>query len=119
MLKRLSKWIPEVPPAVIPGDDGEYVVPARIGTSDDARRARRADHATEESVVVGDWRIMLEDEPLGPPRLIDPDAGAMQIGPMKVSARFSIVLIFWAVVILNIVLAFGVIVAMLHRAGKL
>ena len=70
-------------------------------------------------MVVGDWRIMLSETPLGPPRLIDPDAGAMQIGPMKVSARFSVVLIFWAVVIFNIVLAFGVIVAMLHRAGKL
>lgn len=119
MLKRISKWIPEVPPAVIPGEEGEYVAPAGIGTSDDARRVVVADHATEDSVVVGDWRIMLSEAPLGPPRLIDPDAGAMQIGPMKVSARFSLVLIFWAVVIFNIVLAFGVIIAMLHRAGKL
>ncbi len=119
MLKRISRWIPEVPPAVIPDEDGEYVAPARIGTSDDARRAISADHATEDSVVVGDWRIMLSEAPLGPPRLIDPDVGAVQIGPMKVSARFSVVLIFWAVVILNVVLALGVIVAMLHRAGKL
>lgn len=119
MLKRISRWLPEVPPAVIPGDEAEQAAPARIGTSDDARRSVSADHATEAFVVVGDWRIMLSETPLGPPRLIDPDAGSMQIGPMKVSARFSVVLIFWAVVIVNIVLAFGVIVAMLHRAGKL
>ena len=45
--------------------------------------------------------------------------GSIKLGPLIISARFSIVLIFIIVIGFNLLLFLGVILAALYRAGRL
>jgi hypothetical protein len=119
MIKRISKWLPEIPEAVIPDEDPNPKAPRQIGTSDDAALSQLTDDGEQEDgVPVLGW-IDLADEPLGPPRLVDPNVGSVRIGPLHISARFSLVLIFWVVVIFNVLLILGVIIVALMKSGRL
>ena len=44
--------------------------------------------------------------------------GSIKFGPFIISARFSIVLIFFIVIGINLLLLLGVILAAMHRAGR-
>ena len=119
MIKRITKWLPEIPEAVIPDDDPNANASRQIGTSDDAALRQLTEDGTQEGGSLDRSGIDLSDEPLGPPRLVDPNAGSIRIGPLNISARFSLVLIFWAVVIFNVLLIFGVIIVALMKSGRL
>jgi len=119
MIRRISKWLPEIPDAIIPDDDQNPKSPRQIGTSDDAAPSQLTeDSAQEEGALDHRW-VDLSDEPLGPPRLVDPNVGSVQVGPLKISARHSLVLIFWVVMIFNVLLIFGVIIVALMKSGRL
>ena len=45
--------------------------------------------------------------------------GSIKLGPLIISARFSIILIFFIVIGFNLLLVLGVILAALYRAGRL
>ena len=45
--------------------------------------------------------------------------GSIKLGPLVISARFSIILIFIIVIGFNLLLFLGVILAALYRAGRL
>jgi len=45
--------------------------------------------------------------------------GSVKLGPLTISARFSIILIFIIVIGFNLLLFLGVILAALYRAGRL
>ena len=119
MIRRIAKWLPEIPEAVIPGDEPDSKNVRQIGTSDDAQSERMSEDVSQKTSELDQKSALLADEPLGPPRPIDPNAGAVQIGPLNISARFSLVLIFWAVVIFNVLLIFGVIIVALMKSGRL
>ncbi len=119
MIKRISKWLPEIPDAVIPDDDLNTNASRKIGTSDDAALHQPEEDSTQEGGVPGRGGIDLADEPLGPPRLVDPNVGSVRIGPLNISARHSLVLIFWVVMIFNVLLIFGVIIVALMKSGRL
>jgi len=119
MIKRIAKWLPEIPEAVIPDDESDAKHSRQIGTSDDAQTAQVSEDGIRETSALNRMSGQLADEPLGPPRPVDPNAGAIRIGPLNISARFSLVLIFWAVVIFNVLLIFGVIIVALMKSGRL
>jgi hypothetical protein len=119
MIKRISKWLPEIPEAIIPDEESDANSSHQIRTSDDAEMRNLVDDGSQEDGALVRAGFDLSDEPLGPPRLIDPNEGAVQIGPLTISARFSLVLIFWAVVIFNVLLIFGVIIVALMKSGRL
>jgi hypothetical protein len=119
MIKRIAKWLPDIPDAVIPDDDSNPNVSRRIGTSDDAAMRLLTQDGDQETDALDQRSYDLSEEPLGPPRLVDPNVGSIQIGPLKISARHSLVLIFWMVMIFNVLLIFGVIIVALMKSGRL
>jgi len=119
MMKRIAKWLPEIPEAVIPDDEPVSRHSRQIGTSDDAQFEQVSEDRIQGTSALDRKSVPLADEPLGPPRPVDPNAGAVRIGPLNISARFSLVLIFWAVVIFNVLLIFGVIIVALLKSGRL
>jgi len=119
MIKRIAKWLPEIPEAVIPDDASDSRYSRQIGTSDDVQSSLSGEDGTQENRALDRTGATLADEPLGPPRPVDPNAGAVRVGPLNISARFSLVLIFWAVVIFNVLLILGVIIVALMKSGRL
>ena len=119
MIKRISKWLPEIPDAIIPDQEANPNTSRQIGTSDDAEPRQLTEDGAQEVVALDHRGIDLSDEPLGPPRLVDPNVGSVRIGPLNISARHSLVLIFWAVVIFNVLLILGVIIVALMKSGRL
>ena len=119
MIKRIAKWLPEIPEAVIPDDESEPRDSRRIGTSDDVQSPVSGEDGTQEIRAHDRTSATLADEPLGPPRPVDPNAGSVRVGPLNISARFSLVLIFWAVVVFNVLLILGVIIVALMMSGRL
>ena len=45
--------------------------------------------------------------------------GSIHLGPLVISAKFSIVLIYFIILGFNVLLILGVVLAALHRAGRL
>ena len=119
MIKRISKWLPEIPDAIIPDDDANAISSRQIGRSDDAALRQLTEDGAQEEDALDHRKFDLSEEPLGPPRLVDPNVGSVQVGPLKISARHSLVLIFWVVMIFNVLLIFGVIIVALMKSGRL
>ena len=48
-----------------------------------------------------------------------PSVGSIRLGPLVISAKFSIVLIYFLILGFNVLLMLIVVLAALHRAGRL
>ena len=48
-----------------------------------------------------------------------PSPGTIRLGPLVISAKFSIILIYLIIIGFNLLLMVGVVLAALHRAGRL
>lgn len=49
----------------------------------------------------------------------NPSAGSVRLGPLVISAKFSIILIYFAIIGFNVLLLLLVVLAAMHRAGRL